>query len=65
MQALEEEARLAEEKFQEINSKWRIIESFNDPLDINNASQVQRGEYSISYVKTRPVRLWIFQFDYD
>ncbi|CAH0389365.1 unnamed protein product [Bemisia tabaci] len=42
MQALEEEARLAEEKFQEINSKWRIIESFNDPLDINNASQVQR-----------------------
>lgn len=43
IQKLEEEANIARDKFDAINSKWDSIALLNDPLDLNKETELQRG----------------------
>lgn len=43
LQKLEEEAALAVDKFNEINSKWEEIATYNDPLDLHQETEIQKG----------------------
>jgi hypothetical protein len=40
---LEEEASVAQEKFETINAKWEDIAILNDPLDLHQETEMQRG----------------------
>uniref|UniRef100_A0A1B6E7F5 Dynein regulatory complex protein 1 n=1 Tax=Clastoptera arizonana TaxID=38151 RepID=A0A1B6E7F5_9HEMI len=42
LKKLEDEAAIAQEKFEEINSKWSEIAGYNDPLDLNHETELQK-----------------------
>lgn len=44
---LEDEARKAEARLDDINSKWDVIARYNDAIDIHNACEIQKSDFQL------------------
>lgn len=49
LKKLEEEACVAQEMFEVIQSKWNSLSLLNDPLDLYKDTENQRGDYIVAH----------------